>query len=165
MYQGCPEWLGEWVGWKGSHVTRAVGTCYKVRTAVWVETQDQRVTHNTISAHWHFPSSTHVGKVCGEMSIYPIPWHYTHPICCHLEHNNLQIIYPCVAIPEAYPLHLIGDSHFSQCYTTDVTKAVVCVILSVGWCISKTLAANWSSPCGGSRFTLAEWSFTMSDAI
>ena len=26
-------------------------------------------------------------------------------------------------------------SHSSQCSTTDVTKAVVCAILSVGWCI------------------------------
>ena len=26
-------------------------------------------------------------------------------------------------------------SHSSQCSMTDVTKAVVCVILSVGWCI------------------------------
>ena len=27
------------------------------------------------------------------------------------------------------------DSRFSQCSTTGVTKAVVCIILSVGWCI------------------------------
>ena len=26
-------------------------------------------------------------------------------------------------------------SHYSQCSTTGVTKALVCVILSVGWCI------------------------------
>ena len=26
-------------------------------------------------------------------------------------------------------------SHSSQCSTTGVTKAVVCAILSVGWCI------------------------------
>ena len=26
-------------------------------------------------------------------------------------------------------------SHSSKCSTTGVTKAVVCVILSVGWCI------------------------------
>ena len=28
-------------------------------------------------------------------------------------------------------------SHSKQCSTTGITKAVVCVILSVGWCISK----------------------------
>ena len=44
----------------------------------------------------------------------------------------------------------------NQCFTTGVTKAVVCVILSVGWCILKNLAANW-------RFllSLSEWSFTI----
>ena len=35
--------------------------------------------------------------------------------------------------------HLIDRSwaisHSSQCSTTGVTKAVVCAILSVGWCI------------------------------
>ena len=29
----------------------------------------------------------------------------------------------------------MGWTHSSQCSTTGVTKAVVCVILSVGWCI------------------------------
>ena len=29
----------------------------------------------------------------------------------------------------------IDISRFSQCSTTGVTKAVVCAILSVGWCI------------------------------
>ena len=33
-------------------------------------------------------------------------------------------------------------NNFSQYSTTGVTKAVVCAILSVGWCISRTLAAN-----------------------
>ena len=48
----------------------------------------------------------------------------------------------------------------SKCSTTGVTTAVVCAILSVGWCIQK-------NPCGGSEFplSLSEWSFTMSDAI
>ena len=34
-------------------------------------------------------------------------------------------------------LHLLNQaiSRSSQCSTTGVTKAVVCVILSVGWCI------------------------------
>ena len=29
----------------------------------------------------------------------------------------------------------LSNFHSSQCSTTGVTKAVVCVILSVGWCI------------------------------
>ena len=33
-----------------------------------------------------------------------------------------------------YPSHW-AISRSSQCSTTDVTKAVVCDILSVGWCI------------------------------
>ena len=32
-------------------------------------------------------------------------------------------------------LHCLAISRSSQCSTTGVTKAVVCVILSVGWCI------------------------------
>ena len=32
-------------------------------------------------------------------------------------------------------LDIDGISRSSQCSTTGVTKAVVCVILSVGWCI------------------------------
>ena len=33
------------------------------------------------------------------------------------------------------PIELFLISRSSQCSTTGVTKAVVCVILSVGWCI------------------------------
>ena len=40
----------------------------------------------------------------------------------------------------------------SQCSTTGVTKAVVCAILSVGWCILKEplLLIDKSSLCGSS---------------
>ena len=45
-------------------------------------------------------------------------------------------------------------SRFSQCSTTGVTKAMVCVILSVGWCIQKNpcYLIDKSSPCGSSGF-------------
>ena len=33
-------------------------------------------------------------------------------------------------------------SRSSQCSTTGATKDVICVILSVGWCVLKYLAAN-----------------------
>ena len=56
-------------------------------------------------------------------------------------------------------------SRSSQCSTTGVTKAVVCVILSVGWCIKKTtlLLIGKSRTCSSSRFPLSlfEWSFTI----
>ena len=47
----------------------------------------------------------------------------------------------------------------SQCSTTGVTKAVVCVILIVG----PLLLIKKSSPCGGRGFplSLSEWSFTI----
>ena len=32
-------------------------------------------------------------------------------------------------------IHYVSISYSSQCSTTDVTKAVVCIILSVGGCI------------------------------
>ena len=50
---------------------------------------------------------------------------------------------------------------FSQCSTTGVTKAVVCVILSVH-IKEPLLLIEKSSPCGGSGFPLSlfsEWSF------
>ena len=53
----------------------------------------------------------------------------------------------------------------SQCSTTGVTKAVVCVILSVGWCIYTIplLLIDKSGLCGGSGFpfSLSEWSLTI----
>ena len=54
----------------------------------------------------------------------------------------------------------------SQCSTTGVTKAVVCVILSVVCVINikePLLLIGKSSPCGGNRFplSLSEWSFTI----
>ena len=56
-------------------------------------------------------------------------------------------------------------SRSSQCSTTGVTKAVVCVILSVGWCYIKEplLLIDKSSLCGGSGFpfSLSEWSLTI----
>ena len=45
-------------------------------------------------------------------------------------------------------------SRSSQCFTTGVTKAVVCVILSVGWCKEPLLLIEKSSPCGGGGFPL-----------
>ena len=48
---------------------------------------------------------------------------------------------------------------------TGVTKAVVCAILSVGWCIIKEplLLIEKSSLCGSSGFpfSLSEWSLTI----
>ena len=38
-------------------------------------------------------------------------------------------------LPRHGLLFLISISHSSLCSTTGVTKAMVCVILSVGWCI------------------------------
>ena len=45
--------------------------------------------------------------------------HVSSKFCCILFEFNITPIF----------------SRSSQCSTTDVTKAVVCVILSVGWCI------------------------------
>ena len=54
-------------------------------------------------------------------------------------------------------------SRSSHCSTTGVTKAVVCVILSVGYKRTLLLIEK-SSPCDGSGFppSLPEWSFTIS---
>ena len=50
-------------------------------------------------------------------------------------------------------------SRSSQCSTTGVTKAVVCVILSVGMMHIKEplLLIGKSSPCGGSGFPLSRY--------
>ena len=58
-----------------------------------------------------------------------------HPVC-RMEHIKEPLLLigkssPCGG--SGFPLLFI--SHSSQCSTTGVTKAVVCVILSVGWCI------------------------------
>ena len=46
-------------------------------------------------------------------------------------------------------------SHFVQCSMTGATKAVVCAILSVGWCIYKIPSCYFKSgPGSGSRFSL-----------
>ena len=55
---------------------------------------------------------------------------------------------------------------FQQVSTTGVTKAVVCVILSVGWMVhikEPLLLMDKSSLCGGSGFpfSLSEWSLTI----
>ena len=56
-------------------------------------------------------------------------------------------------------------SHSSQCSTTGVTNAVVCVILSVAMMHIKEplLLIRKSSLCGGSGFplSLSEWFFTI----
>ena len=55
-------------------------------------------------------------------------------------------------------------SRSSQCSITGVTKAVVCAILYMGWCIKEPmLLIGKSSPCGGSEFplSLSELSFTI----
>ena len=43
----------------------------------------------------------------------------------------MQVLYTCFC----YTFIMLGISRSSQCSTTGVTNAVVCVILSVGWCI------------------------------
>ena len=47
-------------------------------------------------------------------------------------------------------------SHTSQSSTTDVTKGMVCAILSVGWCTEKItlLLTEKNSPCDNSGFPL-----------
>ena len=76
----------------------------------------------------------------------------------------LQEIYFCY-FTRSWNLYLFTTSRPSQCSTTGVTKTVVCIILSVGWCIQKEplLLIGKSSLCGGSRFplSLSEWSFTI----
>ena len=54
-------------------------------------------------------------------------------------------------------------SRSSQCSTTGVTKAVVCIILSGMSNIKPLLLIGKSSLCGGSGFplSLSEWFFTI----
>ena len=49
-------------------------------------------------------------------------------------------------------LHGGSISHSSQYTTTGVTKAVVCVILSVRYAYKRTIAANWKVTRGSSGF-------------
>ena len=49
-------------------------------------------------------------------------------IVCRIHYIGIMVKCTCTC-------KVFSDSRSSQCSTTGVTKAVVCVILSVGWCI------------------------------
>ena len=62
-----------------------------------------------------------------------------------------------VAVSYLYKQTHWAISRSNQCSTTGLTKPVVCTILSVGWCIKKTLLLiGRSSSCGSSGFPLSQ---------
>ena len=60
------------------------------------------------------------------------------------------------SIPQGGPIELF--SHVCQCSTTGIAKAMVCAILSVGWCIRDPLVlVGKTSPCFSVLFLNTTW--------
>ena len=67
---------------------------------------------------------------------------FTYVVCCYRSRREMQLRGVMGRRIELSWWTHWAISRSSKCSTTGVTEAVVCVILSVGWCVKKTLAAN-----------------------